>query len=154
MSYFTKASLLFAFILISSITVDAQENDSLLQKRIQNQQFVFVPLSVSSSSVTMSVLARDYKLEVTTDSVIANLPYFGNSNTPMFGRSYDDAIIFASTNFEYSAVAKKKGKWEITIEPKDTKGIRVFLTVFNNGDAQMDVTNPRKETMVFKGYVW
>ena len=152
--YFTKAVLLFAFTMISSSTLDAQENDSLIQKRIRNQQFVFVPQSFSSPSVTMPIMTRDFELRVTTDSIIAILPYFGKSYTPQFGRSDDDGIKFISTDFEYSAIAKKKGKWEITMEPKDAKGVRLFLTVFNNGDAQMDVTSPRRETMLFKGYVW
>lgn len=151
---FTKATLLFAFILTGSLTVNAQENDSLLQKRIRQQEYVFVPQTFSSPSFTTGIMSPDYKLRVTTDSVIVNLPYFGKSNTPQFGRSDDDGITFASTDFEYSAVAKKKGKWEITIKPKDAKGVRLFLTVFDNGDAQMDVTSPRKETMLFKGYVW
>jgi hypothetical protein len=152
--YFTKAALLFAFTIIGSSTLDAQENDSLIQKRILNQQYVFVPQSFSSPSVTMPIMARDFELRVTTDSIIAILPFFGKSNTPQFGRSDDDGIKFTSTDFEYSAVAKKKGKWEITISPKDAKGVRLFLTVFSNGDAHMEVTSPRRETMLYKGYVW
>lgn len=152
--YFTKAALVFAFAIIGSGTLDAQENDSLIQRRIRAQQYVFVPLSCSSSSANTPIISREYKLELTGDSVIAILPYFGQSNTPQIGRSDDDGIKFTSTDFAYSAVPKKKGKWEITIEPKDSKGIRVFLTIFNNGDAQMDVTSPRRETLLFKGYVW
>lgn len=152
--YFIKAAVLFLFTLISSGTLHAQGNDSLLQKRIQAQQFVFVPQSYSSATVTMPTVAMDYELRVLTDSVIAILPYFGKSYAPQFGRSDDDGIRFTSTEFAYSAVAKKRGKWEITIEPKDAKGVRIFLTVFNNGDATMDVTSPRRETMSYKGYVW
>jgi hypothetical protein len=135
-------------------TLDAQENDSLVQRRIRNQQYVFVPQSFSSPSVYMPIMARDYKLEVTTDSILAILPYFGKSYRAQFGRSDDDGIRFTSINFAYSAVAKKKGKWEITIEPKDASGVRLFLTIYKNGEAQMDVTSPLKETMLFKGYVW
>jgi hypothetical protein len=152
--YFTKATFFFAFIIIGSGTLDAQENDSLIQRRIRAQQYVFVPQSFSSSSVTTPIMTRDFELRVLPDSIIAILPYFGKSYTPQFGRSDDDGIKFTSTDFEYSAVAKKKGKWEITMEPKDAKGVRLFLTVFSNGDAQMDVTSPRRETMLYKGYVW
>ena len=152
--FLTKATLLFAIILAGSLTVNGQENDSLIQQRIRQQEYVFVPQTFSSPSFNTSIMSPEYKLRVTTDSVIVNLPYFGKSNTPQFGRSDDDNIQFASTDFEYSAVAKKKGKWEITIKPKDARGVRLFLTVFDNGEAQMDVTSPRKETMLFKGYVW
>ena len=95
--YFTKAALLFAFTMISSSTLDAQKNDSLIQKRIRNQQFVFVPQSFSSPSVTMPIMTRDFELRVTTDSIIAILPFFGRSYTPQFGRSDDDGIKFIST---------------------------------------------------------
>jgi Domain of unknown function (DUF4251) len=157
--YFTKAVILFAFTITGSCTLNAQDNaqdnDSLIQRRIRAQQFVFVPQSFSSSSIYMPITVRDYRLEVTYDSIIAILPYFGKSDKAQFGRADDDAgIRFTSKSFAYSAVAKKKGKWEITIEPKDASGVRVFLTIFKNGDAQMDVTSPLKESMLFKGYVW
>ena len=153
-NFFTKPVYIFAFIVIGSCTVNAQGNDSLIQKRIQQQQYVFVPQQFSSPSFTTSVMSPDYKIEVFTDSVVTNLPYFGRSNSAQYGRTDNDALVFVSTDFEYEAVPKKKGKWEITIKPKDAKGVRIFLTVFNNGDAQMDVTSPRKESMTFKGYVW
>ncbi len=154
--YFPKALFLFAFIVMGSTTLDAQDNDSLLQQRIRQKEYVFVPQSCTSSSGTVPISSRDYKLEVFNDSVKANLPYFGRSNTPQIGgiNTDDLTIVFSTTDFAYSAVAKKKGKWEIEIQPKDAKGIRVYLTVFSNGDAQLDITSPRKESMQFKGYVW
>jgi len=153
-NHLIKPTLLFAIIVVSSFTADAQENDSLLQKRIQQQEYVFVPQTFSSTSFTTAIMSPDYKIRVTTDSVHVNLPYYGRSNTPQIGRSDEDGITFISTDFEYAAVAKKKGKWEITIKPKDAKGVRFFLTVYSTGEAQMDVTSPRKESMLFKGYVW
>jgi len=152
--YFTKAALLFAFAMIGSSALNAQGNDDQIQKRIRAQQYVFVPQSISSTSATMPALTKDFDLRVTTDSIIAILPYFGQSNSPQYGRSDDDGIKFTSTNFEYAAVEKKKGKWEITIKPKDVKGVQLFLTVFSNGDALMQVTSPRRESMSYKGYVW
>ena len=153
--YFKKAVFLFALCCIGSLTLDAQENDSLVQRRIRAQQFIFMPLQCSSPSTSMSVLSRDYKLEVSTDSVIANLPYFGKSYTPQMGGSNEEnTLVFSTTDFKYSADLKKKGKWEIEILPKDTRGVRVYLTIFSNGEAQMDITSPRRETMTYKGYVW
>ncbi len=153
--YFSNTILFFAFSFTGLSTINAQDNDSLIQLRIRSQQYVFVPQSFSSQSVNTSITTRDYKLEVKNDSVIVMLPYFGKSDRAQYGRADDDAgIRFTSTNFAYSAVAKKKGKWEISIEPKDAKGVRLFLTIYKNGDAQMDVTSPLKETMLYKGYVW
>jgi hypothetical protein len=153
--YLSKVSIFFLFIFISLSSINAQEGDSLLQKRIRNQQYVFVPLSFSSYTVTMPTLTRDFEFRVTIDSLIAILPFFGQSYSQQFGGALNEnGINFISTNFDYTAVEKKKSKWEITIKPKDTRGIQIFLTVFNNGNAQMQVINPRKETMILSGYVW
>lgn len=147
-----------AFLLVISIavynTIDAQESESQVQKRIRSQQYNFMPESFSSSTVARQITSRNYELRVTTDSIIAILPYFGTSYSAQFGRLDDNGITFTSTNFKYTAVPKKKGKWEISIEPHDAKGIRIFLTAFRNGYAQMDVTSPGREMMSFKGYVW
>ena len=62
-------------------------------------------------------------------------------------------IKFVSINFKYTAVPKKKGKWEITIEPKDARGVRLLLTIFSNGTAQIDVDSPGNESMLYKGYI-
>jgi len=153
--YFAKPALLFVFTMISFSTIDAQENDSLLQKKIKSRDYFFVPESVSTSTVTAPVTSTEYGVSVSMDSIIAFLPFNGKSYS--FSRptqSSDESIKFVSTNFEYSAVGKKKGKWEITIEPKDAKGVRLFLIVFSNGNAEMDVISPGKETMLFKGYVF
>ncbi len=149
-----KAALYFVFTLIGSNILVAQKGDSLLQKRIQFRQYVFEAQAISTQQGNIQLQGSVFKVRVTYDSIIAILPFYGNSYSPQFGRSEDDIINFVSTNFEYTDVAKKKGKWEITMEPKDAKGIRIFLTVFNNGDAQMEAINPRKQTMLYKGYVW
>jgi Domain of unknown function (DUF4251) len=151
--YSIKVLILIAFIVTSYCTLDAQEIDDQLQKSIRNQQYVFVALSFTSPSVNNPRMITDYDLRVTTDSIIANLPFFGQNYSPQIGRSDDDGIRFTSVNFEYSAVAKKKGKWVITIKPKDKKGVQIFLTVYNNREATMEVSSPNKETMIFKGYV-
>jgi Domain of unknown function (DUF4251) len=151
--YFAKAALLSVFTITGVNTLDAQENDSLIQRKIRSQEYFFVPQSASSSIVTVPINSVDYGVRITTDSVIAVLPYNGKSytvqNSPM-----EKEIKFISTNFKYTSVAKKKGKWEITIEPKDARGIRLFLIIFNDGNANMDVISPGNETMLFKGYVW
>ena len=153
--YLTRVALLFIVTVTGLRTLDAQENDSLIQRRIRQQQYVFVAQTFSSQSTSARTLVGDFQVKVTADSVAANLPYFGQSYSPQFGRSTDDeGIRFISTSFEYSAVAKKKGRWEITIKPKDSRGTQMFLTVYSNGESKMEVTSPRKETMLFNGYVW
>ena len=135
-------------------TVNSQAGtDSVLLKMVNGKRIWFVPQSTNSSTANLSNLAPEYKFKITPDSVVAYLPYFGKSYTPQHGRSDDEMIQFTSTDFKFDAVAKKKGRYDITVLPKESKGIRFFLTIFSDGQADMEVTNPRKETVLFRGYV-
>jgi hypothetical protein len=151
-NHIIKATGLFMLIIAASGHLAAQQTDSL-KKKPEVKKFVFIPLSFSSPSFTTPIASTDHKLEVSADSVVANLPYFGNSNSPQFGRSDDQVIEFVSTDFEYSTEIKKKGKYEITIKPKDARGVRLFMTLYSDGEAQLDVTSPRRQSMTFKGYI-
>ena len=147
-----KVALLFVFVNLLINSIDAQQNDSLIQNKIKSQQYFFVPQTASSSTMTVEVTTIEYGIRIEKDSVIAVLPYNGRSYS-IQNTLADRQIKFVSTNFKYTSVAKKKGKWEIAIEPNDTKGIRVYLVIFRDGIANVDVMSPGNETMSYKGYV-
>jgi hypothetical protein len=148
---FSKPLLLLVFILTGFGTLNAQEEDSLLQRRIRSQQYVFVPQSASSPSMFQPLVNEEYKVRVTADSVVSDLPY----NGVHFSRSTpEQETKFISTRFKYKAVEKKKGRWEINIDTKDARGARVLLLIYSDGTADMNVTSPGNETMVYKGYVY
>jgi hypothetical protein len=151
--YFTKATLVFAFILLSIGVLNAQDLSAQIKKTITDKEYVFTAQSFSSSSVPLQTFAVDYELRIIGDSLKANLPYYGRSYTAQINQT-DGGIKFISTRFEYSAEEKKKGKWEITISPKDNSSVqKMFLTVYPDATAMLAVQSQGREPMQFKGYL-
>ncbi|MEO8172619.1 MAG: DUF4251 domain-containing protein [Sediminibacterium sp.] len=150
---FTKAVLLFAFVMISAGALRAQDLSAQIKKTITDKQYVFTAQSYSSSSIPLQTLAVDYELRILGDSLKANLPYFGRSYTAQINVT-DGGMKFTSTRFEYSAEEKKKGKWEITISPKDDRTVqKMFLVVYPDARAMLQVQSQGREPMSFTGYL-
>lgn len=150
--YVTKAVLLFAFIITGSGALNAQL-EAQIKKTISDKQYVFTAQTYSSSSVVLQTLVVDYEMRVMGDSLKTNLPYFGRSYTAQIATT-DGGIKFTSTKYDYLAEEKKKGRWEITITPKDDRSVqKMFLTVYPDATASLVVQSPGRETMSFKGYL-
>jgi hypothetical protein len=150
---FTKAALFFGISMLGFGTLDAQKNETYLQRVMHDKQYVFIPQSFTSPTIIMPTLIWQYDVKVTPDSIIAILPFFGRTFSAQFGGSQDEGLRFTSTDFKYSSVEKKKGKWEVTIKTKDAKGVQLFMVIFDNGEANMEVISPGREAMFFKGYI-
>lgn len=151
--YFTKTVVFFACILATGKMLTAQDLSAQIKKTITDKEYVFTAQTFSSSSVPMQTLAVDYELRILGDSLRANLPYFGRSYTAQINTT-DGGMKFTSTRFEYQAEEKKKGKWEITISPKDDRTVqKLFLTVYPDASAMLSVQSQGREPMQFKGYL-
>lgn len=147
----TKAILFFAFIIMGYNTLDAQ--DANAQKTVAPRHYIFTALSYSSSSGGKRQLTpEEYTVHIKNDSVIAFLPYYGASYTAQINQT-DGGIKFTSLQFDYSFTEKKKDQCEITIKPKDINGMQqLFITVFSDGTAQMQVISTNREPTSFTGY--
>jgi hypothetical protein len=98
------------------------------------------------------VLTSLYDLRVTKDSVIAFLPYFGRAYFDVPYPAGDGGIKFTSTKFEYKVEEKKKGGWEITINPQDAKNTRrLILSVSPDGYASLSVSSTNRDMIMFDG---
>jgi hypothetical protein len=147
-----KAVCCFILIITGSKAVHAQL-EAQIKKTITDKEYVFTAQTYSSSSVVLQTLVVDYELRVMGDSLKGNLPYFGRSYTAQINQT-DGGIKFISTKFEYAAEEKKKGRWEITISPKDERSVqKLFLTVYPDATAMLTVQSQGRETMQFKGYL-
>jgi hypothetical protein len=150
--YLIKTAVIFAFIIFGSSALNAQL-EAQIKKTISDKEYIFTAQTYSSSSVVLQTLVVDYELRVMGDTVKGNLPYFGRSYTAQIAQT-DGGIKFTSTKFEYAAEEKKKGRWEITISPKDDRTVqKLFLTVYPDATAMLMVQSPGRETMSFKGYI-
>jgi hypothetical protein len=116
-------------------------------------EFVFVAESVSPMAGRTRTLTSLYDVRITKDTVIADLPYFGRAYSTTYNMS-GGGIEFLSTEFDYSVIKKKKGRYEITINPRDARDVReLTLTVFDNGRADLRVTSDTRQTIGFSGHV-
>jgi len=144
---------LFAIVLSKSI-LHAQEPDKTQVKNfVESKEFTFKARTVMPMSGGSKQLTSDYDVRLLGDSIISYLPYFGRSYTAVYGTE-SGGIDFTSTKFEYKAKARKKGGWDVTINPKDVKEIQELnFTISDDGSASLRVTSTNRQPISFYGNV-
>ncbi len=157
--YFQLVLVIFLLIISFSTNVAAQsasKSDSLksdFKNMVDSQRFVFEAQSVNPLRGNFRNLTSPYDVSVTKDTLRSYLPYFGRAHNPSYGSS-QSALDFTSTDFSYSVTPNKKGGWNIAIKPKDKTDIQEYLfTVFDNGNASLNVTSTSRDAISFNGYV-
>jgi hypothetical protein len=147
-----KWCLFLLAILSVFLVAHAQQKETVIKNKIQARSYVFMAQSVSPMRGSMRQLTSEYDLRVSPDSIIVWLPYFGRAySAPL--NAPDGGIKFTSTNVDYTVVTRKN-RWDITIKPKDAAGInQLFLTVFANGSASLQVTSNNRDPISFGGYI-
>ncbi|MGF1923867.1 MAG: DUF4251 domain-containing protein [Bacteroidia bacterium] len=162
--------ILFCLFTIVSFSVNAQTDTTTTKRIVEAKNYIFVASSAlpMNSSEINNILSRmpggngggsidltgaSYDVRITGDSLVAYLPYYGRSFSAPIGRD-DTGYKFTSTKFAYEKTARKKGGWQITINPKDTKeSVRMNLTVGTNGYATLIVNSNNKQSITYNGYI-
>jgi hypothetical protein len=148
-------SLVLAISILSCTTSGSAQTaeDTTIKNLVEGKNFVFQAQSVQPSGGASRQLTTGYELRVSMDTLIAQLPYFGRAYAaPMDMRG--GGIEFTSTDFAYTLEAKKKGRWNISIEPKDGKDVRQMnLSVSENGYASLQVLSNNRDPISFSGIV-
>ena len=143
--------VVFSFFACGSNKLTQQEATQLSDK-IENQTFVFIPTTANPMGGKSIHLTPDYELRITKDSIVSYMPYFGRAYSAPYGS--DGGIKFLSKKFDYTLHQKTKHKWEIEIETKDTSNqYKIYLTVFQSGNASLSVNDPNRQTITFLGNV-
>ena len=151
--YFTKTVIAFICLITGSMAANAQQTENATTTLLKAREYTFTAQSYSSTTVSMRQLTDDYSVRIKKDSVIGTLPYYGQSYNAQINVT-DGGLKFTSAKFEYAFVEKKKGKCEITIRPKDDRTVQVmYLTVFSDASAELQVSSTNREPMTFYGYV-
>jgi hypothetical protein len=147
------ASFLSILMLLALSPLKAQTTDAIVvQKMIDAKNYKFIAQSLTPQRGGVRNLTSLYDLTVTEKSIVADLPFFGRGYSATMDPN-DAGIKFTSTDFEYTTEIIKKG-WYITIKPKDARGVsQLFLTIFNNGIASLQVQNINRDGITFNGYV-
>jgi hypothetical protein len=144
---------LVALFAAACTTTKAQENPPVnLSSVINSKNFIFRAETALPMRGGVQQLSAGYQLAVNDLSIVSDLPFYGRAQTVPIGVT-DGGIKFTSKDFSYDAVSNSKG-WKITIKPNDVSHVRqLFLTIFTNGTATLDVMNIHRDDISFRGYV-
>lgn len=150
----SKLVLFCAVTLFSFSSVTAQEADNAVLNLIKEKTFLFTAQTYFSTSFGSKRLTDYYSVKFTKDSIIGNVPYYGQSFTPQINVT-DGGINFTSIKFDYSFVVKKNGKIFVTVLPKDDRIIvqKLFMTIYSDGQTQLDVLSRNREPVTLNGSI-
>ncbi|MBK7559587.1 MAG: DUF4251 domain-containing protein [Chitinophagaceae bacterium] len=141
-------------ILFSGISLSyaQQKTADEVKMIVESQNFVFNAEVANPARGGTRQLSAGYDLTVTKSKIVAYLPFFGRAQTLPVDAA-GGGIRFTSTNFEYKVVPNRKG-WLITITIKDVSNVQqLYLTVYDNGKAGLDVMNIHRDDISFRGYI-
>ena len=156
--YRNGVRLLMMFFLASLVnTLTAQSTkpsaEILTKGLVDSQQYIFHAQTVSPMNGRQIFLTTDYTIKVSKDTIMTDLPYFGRAYSAPINPS-EGGIRFTSTSFGYKVTPRKKGGWDITIQPKDARDVQqMILTIFDNGKADLRVNSNNRQPISFNGYI-
>jgi hypothetical protein len=148
-----KVKVILSFVLMFGVSsvLYAQKTADQVKQMVESKNFVFKAETANPASGGIRQLSPGYDLTVTSSSVVSYLPFYGRAQTIPIGN--DGGIKFTSTNFDYNAVAGRKG-WQVTLKTKDVSHVQqLYLTIYDNGNATLDVMNIHRDNISFRGYI-
>lgn len=153
----------FVFILMATCVQFAYAQESVKDRKaaeftstknlIESKHYVFDVQSVSPATGHTRQLTPYYTLEVNGDTLVSDLPYYGRAYVAPIDPS-NAGFNFTATKFSYTINNRKKGGWDILIEPKDGNDVRqMSLTVYQNGSANLVVISNNRQSISYYGQV-
>jgi hypothetical protein len=131
---------------------DKKNKEEQVKSLIQTKGFVFKAQTAIPMKGGVRNLTSDYDITVSNDTLNSYLPYFGQAYAP--SDPTQGPLQFTSTKFDYKAIEGKKGGWDITIIPHDTKDVRqLYLSVSRNGYGTLNVNSNNRQPITFNGYI-
>lgn len=146
-------SLIVVLLAVAGI-VHAQEKAELTtQQLLETKNFIFKAETVNPQRGRLRQLTTEYDVIVTSDTVIAFLPFFGRAYSAPINPA-EGGIKFTSGKFDYSLAPGKKKSWALKIKPNDVKDVQdLYFTIFDNKKATLLVNSLNRESIVFNGYI-
>ena len=158
----TIASLFMLALNFGLSPVQAQESDKekkqadeevVIRNLVENQRYMFVAQSATPMSGRTRQLTGSFDLQVKSDTLLAYLPYYGQSYSADYG-STNNGIDFKTNQFDYVKKDAKKGGWNITITPKNIRSVRqITMLIGATGFTSVQVTSNTRQTISFNGYI-
>lgn len=124
-----------------------------LKTLIDNRNYVFQAQLAQPTRGTSMQLTGGYELRVSGDTLVAQLPYFGRAyQAPADMRG--GGVDFTTTDYSYSIEPKRKGRWNITFDPRGKGDVRnMILSVSEDGYASLQVLSNNRDPITFTGIV-
>ena len=121
---------------------------------VQSGDFVFKAQKAMAQNGYSRVLTSDYTLTVLPDSINAWLPYFGRAYRAPMDPS-EGGIRFASTDFSYHMIERRKSGWQVEIVPHDQRDQvdKMQLTIMPSGYGTLQVISTHRSPISFYGKV-
>lgn len=140
-------------LLILSFPGAAQDKQAATAQLVNSHNYIFkAQMAMPSGPAPTRQLTSEYDLRVSSDSLIAYLPYYGRAYVAPLDPT-QGGIQFTSTKFSYKVTSKKKG-WDILIKPTDTdQASQMVLSVTTSGYATLQVIGNNRQPISFTGYI-
>lgn len=158
-----RSILILALIVgagISAVRAQNSTNDkkaakiTAIKSDVDGRHYIFSANTVTPLRGSTIQLTSEYDLRITPDSVISFLPYYGRAYLDVPYNPTDGGVKFNSTKFDYKVSQRKKGGWEITINPRDVKNLdRLVLNISSDGYASLSVMSTNRDPITFDGYL-
>lgn len=149
------AGILLAFIAVSCTAPSEVQSsgNTDMKALIEGRHYVFQAQMAQPTRSPSRQLTSGYELRVAGDSLVAQLPYFGRAyQAPIDMRG--GGIDFTTTDYSYSIEPKRKGRWNITFDPKGKGDVRgMNLSVSDDGYASLQVLSNNRDPITFTGIV-
>lgn len=155
---------------IFALNANAQTDKATTTRIVDEKSYVFVATNAMPMNSTdinnimnkmpgvntggnISLNGSSYDLQVSPDSIITYLPYYGRAySAPM--SNDEGGYKFKSKSFTYKTTKRKKGGWEIEISTKDVKdNVRMNLSLNENGYGTLSVISNNKQSISYNGYL-
>lgn len=152
------AAILFLIGFLCSVQlVTAQKQDavqdSIIKNAVDSQHYTFYAEAATPANSKLRFLSPGYIVQVSKDTVICDLPYFGQVYTSPIN-STEGGIKFTAARFDYTTETKKKGGWDITIKTKDIPETQTLIfTIYENGKAYLQARGFNRQQISFSGYI-
>ncbi len=157
---YIRAIVIILLALSSVKTNFAQETSenkngkkSEIQNLVNSRNYVFVAQSAFPMGGRSINLTTPYDVRVSDDTVASDLPYFGRAFAAPLNPA-EGGIRFTSIDFNYHVKDGKKGTWDVTISPKDSKDVRqMLLNISESGYGTLQVISTNRQQISYRGYL-
>ncbi|TCC93338.1 DUF4251 domain-containing protein [Pedobacter frigiditerrae] len=153
-----------------ALSANAQTDKATTTRIVEEKNYVFVAtnaMPLNSTEINniiskmpggnnggnISLTGSNYDVEVSSDSLVVYLPYYGRSfSAPM--NNDESGYKFKAKKFTYEIKKRKKGGWDIQIATKDVKdNVRMNLSISENGYGTLSVMSNNKQSISYNGYL-